>query len=89
VTVKRGTNGVYTVTVTPSGGFTGAVKLKVTGLPVGATKSFVPNPVPGGSGTAKLTVKTTATTAKGTFHLKITATSGSLAHSVTVTLVVT
>ncbi|HKD97358.1 MAG TPA: S8 family serine peptidase, partial [Micromonosporaceae bacterium] len=88
VTVKRGKNGVYTVKVVPSGGFTGAVKLKVTGLPANATKTFVPNPVANGSGTATLTVKTTATTTKGTFHLKITATSGTLVHTVTVTLVV-
>src|SRR5262249_8200866 len=33
ITVKRTRNAKYTITITPSGAFTGPVKLKVTGLP--------------------------------------------------------
>jgi subtilisin family serine protease len=89
VTVVRGKAAKYTITITALGGFTGSVKLAVSGLPAGATKTFVPNPVAGGAGTATLTIKTVATTPRGTFHPKITATSGTLSHSITVTLIVT
>jgi hypothetical protein len=39
-------------------------------------------------GTATLKVKTTASTVRGTFTVKVTATSGSLTHQATATLVV-
>jgi hypothetical protein len=63
----------YTITVTPSGGFTGAVALSVSGLPSGITASFK--------------VKGTCSATPGTSMLTITATSGSLSHPIKVTLV--
>jgi hypothetical protein len=75
------------VTVSPSGGFAGNVSLSVAGLPSGSSASFTPNPV-GAPGSSTLKVKTTVSTARGTFTLRITGRSGSLSHQVTVTLTV-
>jgi hypothetical protein len=66
-------------------GFTAAVALAVTGLPVGATATFTPASI-AGSGISTLSVTTAATTPTGAFPLTVTATSGSLTHSVNVTL---
>jgi hypothetical protein len=75
----------YTVSTSSRGGFAGAVSLTVSGLPSGATATFTPNPV-ATPGSSALKVQTTAWTAKGTFTLRITGTSGSLSHQATVTL---
>jgi uncharacterized membrane protein len=67
--------------------FTGGVQLSVSGLPSGAATSSTPaNPVTGSSAT--LTVAAGVTTPAGTYSLTVTGTSGSLIHSVGVTLVV-
>jgi len=84
--VTQGSSTSYTVTVTPSGGFTGTVNLSVSGLPAGATASFNPASVTSGSST--LTVTTASTTPAGSFSLTITGTSGTLNHTASVTLVV-
>ena len=78
----------YTVTVSASGGFTGDVTLSASGLPMGATSSFSPNPVTGGSGSSTLSIATSGSTPPGIYTLTITGTSGSLTHSTHVTLVV-
>src|SRR5258708_33019584 len=41
----QGNSAVYTLTLTPSGGFAGSVSLSVSGLPSGATATFTSNPV--------------------------------------------
>jgi len=76
------------VSVTGTGGFTGTVSLAVSGVPSGAyvtwssTKVTVP-------GTSKLVVRTTVFTARRSYTLTITGTSGTLKHVVPVTLTVT
>ncbi len=87
VTVTRGQTATYTVSVTPIGGFTGTVTLKLTGQPAGTSVSWIGNPVTG-SGSATLKVRTTGSTVRTTYTLKITGTSGSLSHQVTVGLTV-
>jgi PKD repeat protein len=82
--VSRGSSTTFTVTLTTSGGFNSPVGLSVSGLPNGATYTFSKNPLT--SGTSILTVSTTRTTSTGTFPLIITGTSGSLTHSMTVSL---
>jgi hypothetical protein len=77
----------YNVTATPSGGFTGAVALSISGLPGGITANFSPASVTG-SGTSTLNLTSTCSANAGTFTVTITGTSGSLTHSVKVTLVV-
>jgi len=83
--VRRGST-TYTVTVTPSGAFAGAVSFSVSGLTGGATASFNPTSV-NTSGSSTMTVN--AGNKTGTFTLTITGTSGSLQHSASVTLIVT
>jgi subtilase family serine protease len=87
-TVTEGNGTSYTATVTPSGGFTASVTMSASGLPSGASATFSPNPVSGGSGSSTMSVTTSSNTPTGTYTLTITGTSGSLTHSTTVTLVV-
>jgi uncharacterized repeat protein (TIGR02543 family) len=64
-TVQPGGAATYTVNITPvNGSFTGVVTLSASGLPPGATASFVPPTVTPGTagGTSQLTVQTAAPT---------------------------
>jgi uncharacterized membrane protein len=81
--IVRGLAATYTVSVSPSGGFSSAVTLGVTGLPAGTTATYSPNPT---STTSTLTVRTTPTTKTGNYTLTISGTAGALAHTTTVTL---
>jgi hypothetical protein len=85
--VMPGQSATFTATVAPSGGFTGAVDFNVTGLPAGATGTLEP-PSIAGSGSASLTVATSAATPSGTYPLVIRGTSGPLTRTANVTLVV-
>jgi hypothetical protein len=85
--VSPGGGTTYSATVTPIAGFSGTVSFSATGLPPGATASFNPASVTS-SGSTTLSVSTSGTTPPGSYTLAITATSGSLAHTVNVTLVV-
>ncbi|HXN22580.1 MAG TPA: S8 family peptidase [Candidatus Dormibacteraeota bacterium] len=84
--VPQGGSTSYSVTVTPTGGFTGSVTLSVSGLPSGAAGTFNPNPT---TTTSTLSVSTAAATPTGNYVLTITGASGTLSHTTTVTLVVT
>jgi hypothetical protein len=89
-TISRGSSTTYTVTVTATNGFTGTVTLKssITPSANGLTMSFNPASVSlGTSASSTLTVGTARKTAKHTFTITITGTSGTLVHSVTVTLI--
>jgi len=85
LTLKRGRAGSYTVTVTPSGGFTETVTFSVTGCPLNATCVFSKASVPGG-GTATLTVTTKSTTPRATVTLGIIGTSSTKTRSTSVSL---
>ena len=87
VTATRGQTATYTVSVSSIGGYAGPVSLKASGLPANASASWTGNPV-AAPGTGTLKVKTTSSTTRGTFTIKVTATSGSLIHQTTATLVV-
>jgi hypothetical protein len=86
--IGAGSSTSYTVTVAPINGFTGTVALSVSGLPTGATGTFSPTSITGGSGTSTLNVTTSTSTPVGTYTLTIKGTSGSLIHTTTVTLVI-
>lgn len=57
-TMSAGASASYTVNITRSGGFAGAVTFSAAGLPAAASATFSPNPASGNSST--VTVTTTA-----------------------------
>src|SRR5262249_50386779 len=77
----------YSVAVGSANGFTGTVGLATTGVPVGATASFLPATVTA-PGSSQLTVATDAAIAPGTYPLTVTGTSSSTSHTEAITLVV-
>jgi hypothetical protein len=83
--VGRGKKVVYTVTVTPYGGFTGNVRLRTKMSPRGPTGAF--SPISLKSGTSHLTVNGRRTL--GTFTLTISGTSGGISSSAVATVIVT
>jgi hypothetical protein len=85
-TVSRGATAAYTVSVSPLNGFTGRVSFAVAGLPSGATASFSPSTVTT-TGSTKLSIGTKLS-ARGTFSLTISGTSGTLTNRVSATLTV-
>jgi hypothetical protein len=86
--VIQGSGTNYTVTITPSNGFSGTVSFSVSGLPSGASASFTPSTV-SGQGSTTLNVATSSSTPAGSYALKITGSTASLSHRVTVNLTVT
>jgi uncharacterized membrane protein len=93
-TVSQGQTATYTVTVTRVNGFTGSVSLAASNLPSGATATWQrsdgtsSNVVPPSLNSATLKIQTASTTPNATSQPLITATSGKLTHTTTVTLVV-
>jgi hypothetical protein len=82
-TVTRGSSINYTVTITAVNGFTGSVRLAISGLPGGGgapTATFNPSTV-NGSGTSTLTISTRFNTRTGTSQFTVTGTSGTLKHT--------
>lgn len=85
LTVKQGTSGSSTITVSPSGGFTGSVTLSNSALPSGVTASFGTNPT---TSTSTLTFTASSTATTGTSTITVTGTSGSLTHTTTISLTI-
>jgi hypothetical protein len=91
-TVAAGqTSGPYSLTVTPTGSaFSGVVTLTCNGIPAGAQCNFAPNPVIPGNNSVivMMTIATNAASLGGTYSVVVTGTSGTLSHTVTVSLIV-
>jgi hypothetical protein len=85
LTVTQGSSGSSTITVTPSGGFTGSVTLSNSALPSGVTATYGTNPTTGSS-VVTFTASSTATT--GTTSVTITGTSGTLSHTTSISLTI-
>ena len=85
LSVTQGTSGSSTITVTPSGGFTGAVTLSNSALPSGVTATFGTNPT---TGTSVLTFTASGTATTGTSTITITGVSGSLTHTTSISLTI-
>jgi len=85
LTVTQGTSGNSTITVTPSGGFTGSVSLSTSALPSGVTASFSTNPT---TGTSVVTFTASSTATTGTTSVTITGTSGTLSHTTSISLTI-
>lgn len=79
-------NASYAVELAPSGGFSGSITLAATGLPSGVTATFSPASI-STSGGSTLTLSGTKPS-DNTYPFTITASSGSLTHSLNATLVV-
>ena len=84
LTIARGTSGSFTVTITPTVGFSGAITFTVAGLPALPSIS-----ASGTSTNVILTVAVPVGTVPGTYPLTVTGTSGTLSASVVVTLTIT
>jgi subtilisin family serine protease len=89
VSVPPGGTATYAVSVGSTNGFSGDVALSLSGL-AGSQAEWVFSPalVTEGSGTSQLIVATAATLAPGTYPLTVIGTSGGVAHTTTVSLVV-
>jgi len=97
LTIHLGSSGTSTITLSSLNGFAGTVSLS-SSIACSGTCIIYPtatlNPASvtlaaGGAGTSMLTVSTTVLTTPGTYVVMITATSGSITHTVTVTVQVT
>src|SRR5882762_5571521 len=83
--VARGSTGTSTITISPMRGFTGSVSFSASNLPTGVTATFSPNSSTSAS-TLTLTVGSSATT--GTFSVRVRGRSGTLSHSIRISLTV-
>jgi len=84
--IKRGAQIKYTITATPSGGFTGSITFGVSSaLPAGVSASFSPQSV-NTSGSSTITVRTSSTTPTGSYVLTISGTGGGLQRTTSVPL---
>jgi hypothetical protein len=89
-TVAAGqTTGPYNLTVAPAGSaFSGVVTLSCSGIPPGALCNFTSNEIVPGNNSVNvvLTIATSGGAIGGSYNVMVTGTSGSLSHSITVTL---
>ena len=83
--VNKGSSITSTITIAAVNAFSGTVAFSVTGLPAGATGTFVPSSLTA-SGTSTLTITTAPTTLIGNYTVTVTGTSGSLVHTADITL---
>ena len=85
LSIVQGSGGTSTITVTPTGGFSGSVTLSASGLPNGVTAAFNPNPT---TTTSTLTLTASATATTGTSTVTISGVSGSLTETTSLALTV-
>jgi subtilase family serine protease len=83
VTVNPSGTATTTVTVSDVGGFTGSVKLSVSGLPNGVTASFGTNPT---TASSVLTLTASSSVIRGSYLLALTGVSGTLSASTSLAL---
>ena len=85
LTVVQGSNTTDSITIQPSGGFTGSVSLAVSGLPSGVTASFGTNPT---TSSSVLTLTASSTATAGSSTVTITGTSGAITASTNISLTI-
>jgi hypothetical protein len=86
LSIAQGSNSPSTITVVPTGGFSGSVSLSATGLPTGVVASFNPTSA---TTTSVLTLTVSSTATVGPATVTITGTSGSTTETTTIGLTVT
>jgi hypothetical protein len=90
VTIGQGGLATSTITSTLSGAFNSAVAFSTTGLPAGATVSFLPSSIAApGSGASTMTISVGSSTPVGTYSVAVTGTGGGQVHTTTINLTVT
>jgi hypothetical protein len=87
-TVTAGGATTYTINSSPSIPFNGTVGLSVSGLPAGASASFSPATIPGGSGSSQMTISTTTGAPAGTYTITVSGTSSTLNNNQSVSLTI-
>ena len=85
LTVKQGSSGTDTITVTDTGGFTGSIAFTASGLPSGVTASFSPA---SSTSSSVLTLTASGTATVGSSTVTITGTSGTTTATATIALTV-
>ena len=85
--VAQNSSTTFSFTVTAVNGYTGTLSFNVTGLPAGATFSFSPSSLTN-QGATTLTITTAATTALGSYPIRVFASDGTVGHSAPATLTV-
>ncbi len=81
-------NALYTINCQSIGGFTGAVTMSASGVPVGGVATFSPNPVTPGNNVT-LTISGTGSIAPGSYTITVSGNATSGVHTTTVALTVT
>ncbi len=93
LSLPRGTSGVSLITLTSLNGFTGTISLSAVVSPTSGPRTSLSSSsvalTSGGQGTSTLNVRATHKTPIGGYTITITGTSGSLSHSITLTVNVT
>jgi hypothetical protein len=79
-TVVPGDSTTYQINIFPLNSFDSDVHLDIEGLPPGATATFAPAVVAGGSGSSILTIATVSPTPTNTYHLTIAGGGGGVKH---------
>jgi subtilase family serine protease len=85
-TISRNSSGKSTITATVTGTLSNSITLSASGVAQRITVSFSPNPINGGTSTMTITVNRRATT--GSHNFTVTGTSGTIVHSIPITLTV-
>ncbi len=86
LTILQGASGASAITVTPQGGFNGAVAFSAAGLPAGVTATF--SPASTSARTTTLTLKAAANATSGASTVTVTGTSGSVTSKTTIALTI-
>ncbi|HEY6849858.1 MAG TPA: S53 family serine peptidase [Terracidiphilus sp.] len=88
VSSVQNSTGTSTISSTVINGFASHISLSATGQPAGVTVTFSPTSITG-AGSSTMTIAVASSAAVGTYHLRVTGTSGSITEVVTITLAVT
>ncbi|MFS8085253.1 MAG: hypothetical protein ACMG6H_06450, partial [Acidobacteriota bacterium] len=90
LSVTAGSSDASTITTTISGSFNSSISLSASGLPSGATASFIPTSIAApGSGSSAMTISVGSSTAAGTYSVVVNGSGGGKTHSATISLTVT
>ena len=89
VNIQAGDSSTAMITVTPDDGFAGTVILRPSVSPLGPAATMTSSSISGGSGTSTVTIHAGSSVAAGPYTVTIEATSGNLAHSKSIMVIVT